>query len=90
MTAPVPDEPGDDRGIDDGVTVVDPAEGVDEDGDVEDPLLQQVAAVFGVSLDEAHRKDRFDVRPHSTCPTHQGSPPARGCLREESWWLDVD
>ena len=38
-----------------------PAQGVDQDGDVEDALLEQVADPLGVLLDQPHRVARLDV-----------------------------
>ncbi len=61
LAVPAADEAGHDRGVDDGVAVVDAAQHVDEDGDVEDALLEQVAAALRVVLDQPHGEDRLDV-----------------------------
>jgi hypothetical protein len=41
-------EPGDDRGVDDTLSLGDPAQGVDQHGDVGDACLEQVAEPTGL------------------------------------------
>src|SRR5215813_14891065 len=61
LVAPAADEPGDDCRVDDALAVVDPAESIDQDGRVENPLLEQVADSFGAVLDKPHGIARLDV-----------------------------
>ena len=55
------DEPRDDRRVDDGLAVVDAAQRVDEDRDVEDALLQEVSDLLGMLLEEPQRVARLHV-----------------------------
>ena len=54
-------EPGDDRRVDHAFAVHESAERVEQDGRIEDALLQQIAKAAGVCLDQAHRIGRLDV-----------------------------
>jgi hypothetical protein len=50
-----------DRRIDYGLAVADAAEGVDEDGSVEDAFLEQVADALRVLIEQPHRVSGLDV-----------------------------
>jgi DNA-binding CsgD family transcriptional regulator len=55
------EQPGQDRGVDDGFPVGEAAEGVDQVRDVEDAFFEQVADPFGVVFEQPHRVVRLDV-----------------------------
>ena len=61
LSALSPDHARHDGGVDDGVSVGDPAYGVDKDGAVEDALFEDVADSFRLIFDETHRVARLDV-----------------------------
>ena len=69
-----PEQPGDDRGVDHGLAVGDAAQRVDQDGDVEDALLEQVADALGVVLEQAHRVARLDVLGQHAARRCRGAP----------------
>ena len=54
-------EPRHDRRVDHALPVDDPPQRVDEHGDVEDPLLQQVADALRMVLEQPHRVGRLEV-----------------------------
>ena len=73
-------EPRDDRRVDHGLAVGDPPQRVDEDRDVEDALLEQVADALGMLLEQPHRVARLDVlREHEHADARGARPgsPAR-------------
>ena len=59
--APTAKQSRDDRRVDHGLAVGEPAQRVDEDRDVEDALLEQVADALGMVLEQAQRVARLDV-----------------------------
>src|SRR6266511_5105112 len=61
LATPAADEPRDDRRVDHGLSVGDPPQRVDEDCDVEDALLEQVADPFRMLLEQPQRIARLDV-----------------------------
>src|SRR5439155_16078520 len=61
IAAPACDEAGDYRRVDDRLSVADSPERVDQDGDVEDALFEEVADSLGMLLEEADRVRRLDV-----------------------------
>ena len=58
---PAADESRDDRGVDDRLALRQTPQSVDEDGNVEDALLEQVADAFREFLDQPHRIACLDV-----------------------------
>jgi len=61
LAALTPDHARNNRGIDDGVAVDDPLEGVDKDCDVEDAFFEKVSDLFGLVFYQPHRIARFYV-----------------------------
>ena len=55
------EEPRDDRRIDDGLAIVDATQRVNEHGDVEDALLQEISDPLGMLLEEPQRVARLHV-----------------------------
>src|SRR5215469_2024739 len=47
-------EPGDDRGVDDGLTIGEATEGVDQVRDVEDAFFEEIADPFGMFFEQSH------------------------------------
>ena len=54
-------EAGDDRRVEHGLALRDPAQRVPQDGDVGHPVLEQVPDALGMLLEQSHRVDRLEV-----------------------------
>ena len=61
FAAPSPQEARDDRRVDDGLALGDPTQRVDEHGNVEDALLEQVADALGMLFEQPQRVAGLDV-----------------------------
>ena len=85
----------DDRRVEHRLTLADPAQGVDENRDVRDAVLEQVTARFGMVLEEAHGVARLEVMGQDEdghgwviAPDRPRGDEPFFCMRR--WHLDVD